>query len=111
MPLPVAWSKAKATGNALLFHAGRGAVTRLGRKYRRDHRPHKQKSTPSEISDAILDQVKLLSELLGAVADGPLNVPMLKGVSTLAGKLVAIAQVRRVCVWRNVFRDSLCVNF
>ena len=44
--------------------------------------------------------VKLLSELLVAIADGPLNVPALKSVAGLAGKVVLIAQVRLMSMWR-----------
>lgn len=56
----------------------------------------RKKKDRSEGSEAVLDQVKLLLELVGSVADGPLSVPMLKVVCTLAGKIVEIAQVRRL---------------
>ncbi len=53
----------------------------------------RKKKGGSEVSEAVLDQVRLLFELVGSVADGPLNVPLLKVVCTLAEKLVEIAQV------------------
>lgn len=61
-------------------------------KLRRYDRRRKKKDR-SEAQDAVLDQVKLLTVVVGAVADGPLNVPLLKGVCALAEKMVDIAQV------------------
>ena len=57
-------------------------------------------ATSDTFVDSSLDQVKLLSELLVAIADGPLNVPALKSVAGLAGKVVLIAQVRLMSMWR-----------
>ncbi|KAF7796281.1 hypothetical protein EIP86_007457 [Pleurotus ostreatoroseus] len=47
----------------------------------------------TDTQDKVLDQIKLISQLLGAVADGPLNVPGLKGVSGLVEQVVTIVQV------------------
>lgn len=61
-------------------------------KLRRYDRRRKKKDR-SEAEDAVLDQVKLLTVVVGAVADGPLNVPLLKGVCALAEKMIDITQV------------------
>ncbi|KAF7796282.1 hypothetical protein EIP86_007458 [Pleurotus ostreatoroseus] len=52
-----------------------------------------QNITPStNTQDKALDQIKLISQLLGSIADGPLNVPVLKGVSGLVERIVTIVQ-------------------
>lgn len=51
-------------------------------------------SASAKLADNSLDQVKLLTDILSAVADGPLNLPGLKSVAALAGRVVTVAQVR-----------------
>lgn len=50
-------------------------------------------SVSADTQEKALEQLKLLAQLLGAIADGPLNVPVLKGVSRLDEQVVTIAQV------------------
>ena len=59
-------------------------------------------ATSEKSTDTSLDQVKLLTDILVAIADGSLNLPALKTVAALAGKVVAIAQVCDSGVWRAV---------
>lgn len=54
-------------------------------------------STSEETVDTVLDQARLLSSILNTVADGPLNVPLLKGVAGLAERIIIVTQVS-VCV-------------
>lgn len=44
-------------------------------------------------TDAILDTLKTACTLLTNVADGPVNVPVLKGAAGLAKEVITIAQV------------------
>lgn len=60
-------------------------------KLRRDGRRRKKKDR-SEAHDAVLDQFKFLVETVGVIADGPLNVPLLKAVCGLAEKVIDTVQ-------------------
>lgn len=43
-------------------------------------------------TDAVLDTLKTASTLLANVADGPVNIPILKGAAGLAKEIITIAQ-------------------
>ncbi|KAJ3521210.1 hypothetical protein NM688_g9047 [Phlebia brevispora] len=74
-------------------------MLKFRRAYHTDRRRHKVEAPLSgQVDDAregILDQIRLLSEVLGIIADGPLNVPLLKSVGGLTEKIVAIVQTVR----------------
>ena len=65
------------------------------------------RTPPSSTVDRRLDQVKLLSSILAAVADGPLNVPVLKSVAQLTEKIVTITQVRGSLLCTNTSHVSV----
>lgn len=52
-----------------------------------------QQEATSNRTDVILDNLMTASTLLADVADGPVNVPVLKGAAGLARDIIAIAQV------------------
>lgn len=46
-----------------------------------------------ERCDAALDKVNLVVSVVESIADGPVNVPVLKGAASLTGKIIAVVQV------------------
>ena len=76
-------------------HQVRKLIYEFAFSLRRKTRTHPQHAhvSPDKFDDT-LSQIKLLGEFLGAVADGPLNVPVVKSVAQLTVKIVAVVQVR-----------------
>ncbi len=88
MPRAAALRDIVHTPSAALRHAGHSVMTKM----RRDGRRRKKKDR-SEAHDSGLDQLRFLVTTVGAIADGPFNVPLLKGVCALAEKVIDTVQV------------------
>ncbi|KAF7791792.1 hypothetical protein EIP86_002816 [Pleurotus ostreatoroseus] len=80
-------------GSTQLRRVSHSATERLLRTSRNICRRRRGKE--SDDGDDVLDQIKILSGLLGAIADGPMNVPLLKSVCVLTERLVEIVQAVR----------------
>ena len=78
-------------GSTQLRRVSHSATERLLRTSRNIYR--RRRGEESDDGDDVLDQIKVLSGLLGAIADGPMNVPLLKSVCVLTERLVEIVQV------------------